>query len=230
MTKELTQLITLIISSVVFSGCAGTVYKTNVGPVAVARRFEECKPENYVRKPARVWKQFPLVFYIDKSVPKEAAGAIKRAGESWNQSVGFTLLKFSNIKSKSPSPRDGHNVIYWDRIKPTKNTGGLAFTQTAWLELFYIEADIYIFAKGRGISFLGEPKHSYDPDLESIMVHEFGHVFGLEHVSTGVMVSISPLSVNERRIDANAIDAVRCLYKEQFNEINNEIKGNNNEK
>lgn len=79
--------------------------------------------------------------------------------------------------------RDGHNVVSFGRLTP----GTLAVTCVWWQSTGgvgrSVEADIMIDEVG-GAFFLNPPPGCAGRwDLESTVTHEFGHVFGLGHVT-----------------------------------------------
>jgi hypothetical protein len=81
------------------------------------------------------------------------------------------------------STRDGHSVVSFGRLRP----GTLAVTCVWWYPGNdggrSVEADILVDGAG-GAFFLDTPPGCIGQwDLESTLTHEFGHVFGLGHVS-----------------------------------------------
>lgn len=131
----------------------------------------------------------PVIMYVDSSVPNEFYGSIQNAVNTWNQSLGREVIKIGGWSSAySNEGNDGANVIYFKRDWPDAERDKQAVTTIRWASDRVFEADIRINGSGKpnskGVSysyFSGPTAVSGQVDFESLVLHEFGHVLGLQH-------------------------------------------------
>lgn len=127
--------------------------------------------------------QTPVILYVDSSVPPEFYGAIQTGVETWNRNLGREVLKIGGWSSSYPTERqDGVNVIYFKRDWSDDVKEKQAITTIHWAADRIFEADIRINGNPNHFEyFWGDTAVSKRVDFESLMLHEFGHVLGLEH-------------------------------------------------
>jgi hypothetical protein len=137
-------------------------------------------------------------YYIDDTAPDAVVEAGIKAAESWNDAMGREVLVFTGV-AKMPrgdelysSLDDTHTMIYFERN--WKNTTGKADTTlatTVWENASGSDRII----KG-DVILNGETYHYCDAmdvtrnlgadlelvDAETVLLHEFGHLLGLDHV------------------------------------------------
>lgn len=124
--------------------------------------------------------QTPVVMLIDSSVPGIHYDAIKRAAQVWNESVGREVIKIGGWTSTGPSPTpDGVNLIYFQRNWDGPSNEQ-ARTTIYWSGERIYEADVKVNERDFEF-FSGETGEAGKLDIESLLIHEFGHVLGLKH-------------------------------------------------
>jgi hypothetical protein len=163
---------------------------------------------------ARVsWKnKLPVKVYISSSWPKEYVNVVKRAAQDWNEATSRDLIEVaSGTPSDSPS-KDKKNGIYW-----LKTWSASRRTEQAQTTLYYnqgvpydgdIKVDAYFFTY-----------YDNDPDrgeyhLESLLIHEMGHLLGLAHAySAGTVMYpyLYPYDVRTKITD-NDLKSISCEY------------------
>lgn len=165
------------------------------------------------------WKgHIPIQLYIHSSVPVEAYPTIERAIEQYNNTIGGGQPVF-NIAAKGvsgpmDSDRDGYSTIYWytdtwDPAKPAEQ----ARTTVYWVGSEIFEADIRINAYSFKY-YLGTDNDFKNLDLDSLLVHELGHVLGLAHneLDGSVMHPILDQGEVRRTLGTQDLANLQCEY------------------
>lgn len=164
------------------------------------------------------WKGIlPIHLFVHESVPPEAYQAIKSAIAVYNNDPKFHKKFFQidgwGINSNPTPQQDGESVIYWMKSWESDRSEEQARTTIHWIGPVIQEADIRIDAANFQFSFDGTPA-SNELDLESIMVHELGHVLGLAHVlnSKSVMQPSLLDGVERRKLGMTDEASLKCEY------------------
>lgn len=142
------------------------------------------------------WKTTePISFYVHESFPQEMRPALEAAFKVWEKSLNRVVFKVAEYDYKGPlQPRqDGVNVIYWMDSWEKEKASEQARTSVFWVGSLIKEADIRLNAKNFSF-YVDEPKQDKDVHLESLFVHELGHVLGLKHKDDGPSVMATYLS------------------------------------
>jgi hypothetical protein len=192
-----------------------------LGMQACARKVKPQESCNFVQNPdqQRVsWKgKLPVRLFLHSSVPSDAYGAIDRAVNEYNTTLGggreiFKIVARGAEGAMDPQ-KDGTSMVYWfntwDADRPTEQ----ARTTIYWSGVQIFEADIRINAKNFHLNL--DPTNLFsDLDLESLLVHELGHGLGLAHNSSSGSVMNFSLNDGQDRRKLNAVDlsSLRCEY------------------
>lgn len=190
-----------------------------LGIQACGRKFNPEEACNFVQSGnlQRVsWKErIPVKLLIHTSVPTEAYGAIERAVESWNRDFGREILVIEawGVGGSNSPVQDGHNIIYWMTSWETSRANEQARTTIYWHGNQIFEADLRLNAYNYSL-FTGPGSNVSGVDLESLVLHELGHVLGLAHNDNlGSVMNISLSSGQTRRtLDAQDVESLRCEY------------------
>lgn len=142
----------------------------------------------------------------------EALAAIQAAGETWTNvsGAGFTFSYGGSSTATDVSGNDLNEIMWKDQ----GNTGTLATTWTWWWtsskEIF--EADMVI-NDFYNWDTSGSPSGS-EFDLESVVLHEFGHYLELLHDDNPGSVMFATISAGTvaRTLHQNDIDGIRHIY------------------
>ena len=163
----------------------------------------------------------PVEMFLDSSVPAIYHDSIASAIQVWNDRAKaelgvdelIRLRTGSNPGADSPS-RDGVSKIYfmntWDSNKSTEQ----ARTTVYWAGSTIYEADIRVNDLNFDF-FLSEIDRSYNAvHIESLLIHELGHVLGLAHNDSRSSVMQVALANGSIRNDVNDADvsSLKCEY------------------
>ncbi len=161
------------------------------------------------------WKSnVPVSIYNHDSFPVEHLTALKSAFKRWEDKIGHPLFKLSGTHGGPKlAKRDGVSAIYWMDDWEADKSGEQARTTIYWEGTQIKEADIKLNAKDFTISH-ASPLLGSTIDLESLLVHELGHVLGLQHNESGKSVMAVILSYLEVRQEPYPIDvsSIKCEY------------------
>lgn len=160
------------------------------------------------------WKDnIPVKMYLHTSVPADLETSIRSAAETWNRALGKTAVVIEMEKvSGSSASRDGRNVIYfldqWEREK----SGEQGRTSLYWVGDLIQEADIRI--NDYNYNFYGATPQPGFVSMESLALHELGHVLGLKHEDASPSVMATYLRTNQERVELQQSDleSLNCEY------------------
>lgn len=159
------------------------------------------------------WKgHLPIPIYLHSSVPIQYRQAILDAMNTWAEELQqpvFTLAGVSN-GSLSAAGQDGYSVIYWMDNWP--NEYEQARTTIYWVGSEIREADIRI--NGDLSMSGGEELIPGYVDMESLMLHELGHVLGLAHNHdfSSIMVETLATATARRELSNTDRQSLACEY------------------
>jgi len=159
----------------------------------------------------------PVEIFLDSSVPTNYYEAIENAARRWNDLKGRELLvirRASNPGSATPR-RDGVNKVYfiedWEANRPATEQ---ARTTIYWSGPRIFEADVRINAENFRFFLRADEANYSEVHLESLLIHEFGHVLGLAHNESEESVMQTALGFGQVRADLDKADlaSLSCEY------------------
>lgn len=161
------------------------------------------------------WKNnLPVRLYVSPQVPVELRESIRLAASQWNYKLNKDALLIYEADNVPPTAsKDGVNGIYWVQDWTGPRTTEQGRTTIHWTGDTLREADVLINARDHRFSGFGDS----DPtkiDFTSLMVHEFGHVLGLNHVDSEPSVMATTLAYNTQRLVPTGVDvnSLNCEY------------------
>jgi len=161
------------------------------------------------------WKsQLPASLYVHESFPAEHLAALRDAFKQWENKMGRPLFKQSGTTGgPSLAKRDGVSAIYWMTDWETDKSGEQARTTIYWEGTQIREADVKLNAKDFTLASTA-PLSGKEVDVESLLVHELGHVLGLQHNESAKSVMAIILGFLEVRKIPYPVDisSLHCEY------------------
>ncbi len=161
------------------------------------------------------WKDSsPIPLYVHESFPPAMLPALKSAIGRWDQALGRSVFRITQTGYQSAGPaQDGMNVIYWMKTWEANKTTEQARTSVYWIGDQIKEADIRINNKNFQF-YIDQPAAPADVHLESLLVHELGHVLGLKHrdEAGSVMATYLASSTLRTAISSQDLQDLKCEY------------------
>ncbi|MEY4615966.1 MAG: hypothetical protein RJB66_926 [Pseudomonadota bacterium] len=197
-------------------GVAGVI----LGLIACAPAPKAEEPCNFVQNVygQRIsWKdQVPIPLLVHADFPREHLPALDRAIQVWESAAGHRLFAIINtsFRDNDAPTKDNRSVIYWMRSWESEKKTEQARTSIYWIGEQIREADLKVNAKD--FSFYSDsPQQNSEVHLESLLIHELGHVLGLRHNDDGGSVMATYLATITKRDELSTADkdSMACEYK-----------------
>lgn len=162
------------------------------------------------------WKgQFPIEIYIHESVPEAYFAAIKGAMAQWEYKLNRPVFKLVGVTGgdNDGGQKDGRSVIYYMNNWELDQAREQARTTIYWVGDVINEADMRLNASNFSF-FSGDMPESNKVDMESLIVHELGHVLGLQHndVVPSVMATTLASATFRRSPKPADVASLQCEY------------------
>ncbi|HMN67754.1 MAG TPA: matrixin family metalloprotease [Bdellovibrionales bacterium] len=188
---------------------------------ACSRAVEPQASCNFVQNPEQQrvsWERsLPVKLYLHDSVPADAFDAIDRAVAEYNLRAGggkeiFKIVARGVGGSSEPS-KDGYSMLYFMKTWETDRQSEQARTTIHWTGSQIFEADMRINAQNFTYHY-GENTDILGVDLDSLVVHELGHMLGLAHNVTSGSVMNFTLGEGQDRRKLGDVDlaSLKCEY------------------
>jgi len=192
-------------------GCAGKSLMEAVAPQYEAQ--SDCGFAQDVQGERQTWHSTPIELYIHNSFPQVFYPALTSAIKDWETAVGRPLFQIKGNVQGPVSPRmDGKNIIYYYTTNWAPNTAlsqGMTDTNTTGNAVK--EADIKINAVN--FRFYQDDRATGSIHMESLLVHELGHVLGLKHTpGDSVMNPLLPVYTIRNKPTDLDISNIHCGY------------------
>jgi hypothetical protein len=171
------------------------------------------------------WGVQPIVLNLEKGMPEIVKDGIFNAAYSWNEAIESELITINEEVELSDSGfddrlQDGISSVYFEQQWCFSNT---AMGSTFWIggqeERLIAAADIYLNAAhySLGDALAARPESDMPlVDIESLALHEIGHLLGLAHspFSDGpsVMQSVPLIHSGNISRQLSDLDITRVRY------------------
>lgn len=163
------------------------------------------------------WKdQVPVPLLVHADFPREYLPALDNAIQVWEKAAGHRLFAVlnTNFKDNSSPVKDNRSVIYWMKTWESEKKTEQARTSIYWVGDQIREADLKVNAKDFSF-YLDASQQGNEVHLESLLIHELGHVLGLRHNDEGGSVMATYLAAITKREELSGADkeSMTCEYK-----------------
>jgi hypothetical protein len=162
--------------------------------------------------------RLPILLYVHQSVPSEFYSALESSMASWEAAAGkpmFRIVGYGVYGANEPT-QDGINMIYFLNTWEAKKSSEQGRTSVYWVGDEIREADIRINAKDFTFYQTNSAAKFGQVNIESLLIHELGHVLGLKHndtISNSVMGTY--LMSEQQRTNLTGIDRSNLICEYQ---------------
>lgn len=155
----------------------------------------------------------PVILYIDDRVPESFHQAIQGAAREWNTRIGREVIRVGITNQRTNPHQDGRNIIYYADTWEKNRSREQARTTVYWADDRIHEADIRLNAQDYKF-FVSDTPVENAIDVRSLVLHEMGHVLGLNHAEAAESVMARTLQSATLRRELSSIDveSIRCEY------------------
>lgn len=164
---------------------------------------------------ARVaWKnKIPVTVQVDPLISDEFFKAAARAADRWNSLTGKKLIVLEKAEQHIDPNQDLITGLYWRTEWAAEKNNQQAVTTLFYKGNTINEADVKINAKDFNF-YSSEPNSNREIHMESLLVHEFGHLLGLKHSIVWPTVMWATLASNTVRdvISDKDLESLKCEY------------------
>lgn len=162
------------------------------------------------------WKSnIPVTIWVSQDYPSDFVEALESSAQLWSDAAGMTLfqLKYSTTDPANSPSKDKLNTLSWKNTWNDKQPGQQGVTKLYWENSQIVEADVSINNFNFNY-FLVTPTTHFDIHLESLLVHELGHVLGLKHQTSVPSVMWTILNGATLRNTLTTADksSIKCEY------------------
>jgi hypothetical protein len=141
---------------------------------------------------------------------------VQTAIATWETAVGqkdFDLQGTLPSGQNSTPSQDGVSVIYWMGNWGTQSPNQQANTTIYWVDNRITEADVRINAQNFAFSD-SDVTNTSNVDIQSLVLHELGHVMGLKHddADPSVMATYLQSGNLRRTLYSTDVSHIACEY------------------
>jgi predicted Zn-dependent protease len=152
-----------------------------------------------------VWRELPIKIHVGSksNLDNQNYNSLVLSINEWNKAMNYEMFQLTEEQPYSTGYGQGMVIV-------TQNARGVASNSQGDTEEYYVGHVAYQVNVVLHMDVLG--------DKESILIHELGHVLGLQHTEINdkvyTMNKYLPIRFIRRYVDQDSINKVRCLYKE----------------
>lgn len=158
------------------------------------------------------WRRLPIQIHINNNFPTQLRAGIYKAVDTWERATGMSLFSIEEGETFRIAADSINVITFLTSYKRSSNEEGN--TSIAWRGDEIVDADILINGETYSYYVDQSDKQSNKLNIEALMLHELGHLLGLEHSKEEASVMSPTLAFGADRITLSDLDTIniRCLY------------------